>query len=115
MKVRNNIKTLSRKAIAAAVTASLLIGSAAQAEQSSADGTPAYDAPVSMTLNFAFHTEMDMAEQDAFIEREPGSGEIGHPGRGILADRHTSSTRQSSPPEQRCLCSTARRPDFQWY
>jgi hypothetical protein len=42
----------------------------------SADGTPAYDAPVSMTLNFAFHTEMDMAEQDAFIEREPGSGEI---------------------------------------
>jgi hypothetical protein len=76
MKARNNIKTITRKAIAAAVTAGLLMSSTVQAEELSADGTTSYDAPVSLSLNFSFHTEMDMAEQDVFIEREAGSDEI---------------------------------------
>lgn len=36
----------------------------------------AYDAPVSLDLSFIYHVDADMHEQDVFIEREPGSGEV---------------------------------------
>lgn len=35
-----------------------------------------YDAPVSLELKFAYHIEMDMAEQDVFIERVENSGKV---------------------------------------
>ena len=35
-----------------------------------------YDAPVSLDLKFAYHIDMDMAEQDVFIEHEKGSGKV---------------------------------------
>ena len=35
-----------------------------------------YDAPVSLDLNFIYHVDADMHEQDVFIEREPGSNEV---------------------------------------
>ncbi|MCG6883143.1 MAG: hypothetical protein LJE62_05240, partial [Silicimonas sp.] len=37
---------------------------------------PPYDAPVSMDLAFVYHLDADMPEQDVFIERTPGSGEV---------------------------------------
>lgn len=39
----------------------------------------AYDAPESMTLNFIFHIDDGMAEQDVFYEKVPGSGEVFRP------------------------------------
>ena len=41
--------------------------------------TTNYDAPVSMDLNFIFHIDDGMAEQDVFFEREAGSGQIYRP------------------------------------
>jgi len=40
---------------------------------------PNYDAPVSMDLNFIFHIDEELAEQDVFYEHEAGSGEIYRP------------------------------------
>ena len=34
------------------------------------------DTPVSLDLAFVTHLDMDLPEQDVFIEREPGSGEV---------------------------------------
>lgn len=39
----------------------------------------AYDAKESMTLTFMFHIDEGMAEQDVFIEKVPGSGEVWRP------------------------------------
>ncbi|WP_300010511.1 hypothetical protein [uncultured Roseobacter sp.] len=42
--------------------------------------TPAVaDAPEHMTLNFIFHIDEGMAEQDVFYEKVPGSGEVFRP------------------------------------
>ena len=38
-----------------------------------------YDAPVQIDLNFIFHIDEDLAEQDIFVEREPGSGKVYRP------------------------------------
>ncbi len=46
----------------------------AQAESDGLD--EAYDAPVSLDLTFIYHVDADMHEQDIFVEREPGSGEV---------------------------------------
>jgi hypothetical protein len=35
-----------------------------------------YDMPVSIDINFVLHIDEDLAEQDVFIERVPGSGEV---------------------------------------
>lgn len=43
-----------------------------------------YDSPVSIALNFVYHIDMDMAEQDVFIERQKGSGIVF---RATKADR----------------------------
>lgn len=44
-----------------------------------------YDRPVSMDLNFLFHVEADMVEQDVFIERDKGSNVVF---RATKADRN---------------------------
>jgi len=51
---------------------------------SNAKSSAAYDKSVSMELNFLFHVEADMAEQDVFIERDSGSGVVY---RATKADR----------------------------
>lgn len=38
-----------------------------------------YDAPVAFDLAFIFHIDEDLAEQDVFVERVPGSGEVFRP------------------------------------
>ena len=40
---------------------------------------PVYDPPVKFDLSFIFHIDDDLAERDAFIEREPGSGQVYRP------------------------------------
>lgn len=42
----------------------------------------AYDAPLDMTFSFKRHIDDDLAEQDVFIEREPGSGQVFRPTKG---------------------------------
>jgi hypothetical protein len=49
----------------------------------------AYDAKRTMTLSFIFHIDEDLAEQDVFFEREPGSGEVYRP---------TGATREMDAP-----------------
>lgn len=39
----------------------------------------AHDAPEEMTLSFVFHIDEQMAEQDVFYEKVPGSGEVFRP------------------------------------
>ena len=40
-----------------------------------------YDAPVSFDLNFIFHIDEDLVEQDVFVEREPGSDLVYRPSK----------------------------------
>jgi hypothetical protein len=42
----------------------------------------AYDAPVDFDLTFIFHIDQDLAEQDVYVERVPGSGEVYRPTKG---------------------------------
>lgn len=44
--------------------------------------TTTYDAPVSLELTYLFHIDEDLAEQDVYIERVPGSGEVYRPTKG---------------------------------
>ncbi len=44
-----------------------------------AENVERYDAPVEMELNFIFHIDEALAEQDVFIEKVPGSGEVFRP------------------------------------
>ena len=69
MKIRN------QETLKIALGTVLLIGSQT-AIADKAEEAVSYDAPVSISINLSYHTEMDMAEQDVFIEREPGSGEV---------------------------------------
>ena len=43
------------------------------------DGATQHDAPVGLDLTFVFHVDDDLAEQDVYIERVPGSGEVFRP------------------------------------
>lgn len=45
----------------------------------SAAAPAGYDAREEMTLTFMFHIDEDLTEQDVFIERVPGSGEVYRP------------------------------------
>ncbi len=59
-----------------AVAACAVIGSGALAESTATEqAAPARDA-VSIELAFLTHLDMDLPEQDVFIEREPGSGQV---------------------------------------
>ena len=42
----------------------------------------AYDAPLDMTFSFKRHIDDELAEQDVFVEREPGSGKVYRPTKG---------------------------------
>lgn len=44
--------------------------------------TTEYDAPVSIDVNFIFHIDEDLAEQDVFVEHLPGSGQVYRPTKG---------------------------------
>ena len=41
-----------------------------------------YDAPVDLAFRFKRHIDDELAEQDVFIEREPGSGKVYRPTKG---------------------------------
>ncbi len=68
------MKTTQRIAILAAAAAFGTAISAAHA----VDATK-YDAPVEFDLTFVFHIDEDLAEQDIFVERVPGSGLVYRP------------------------------------
>lgn len=53
---------------------------AGSAEQGNAEAN--YDPPVRIDLNFIFHIDEDLVEQDVFVERSPGSGKVYRPGKG---------------------------------
>lgn len=57
----------------------LLVLSATCAPALAGDLTP-HDPPVSFDFTFRHHVVDDLAEQDVFIEREPGSGVVWRPG-----------------------------------
>ena len=48
-------------------------------------GDATYDRPVDIDLTFIYHIDVDMAEQDVFVEREVGSGKVF---RATKADRN---------------------------
>ncbi|MEO0994620.1 MAG: hypothetical protein AAFX62_12520 [Pseudomonadota bacterium] len=56
----------------------LLLASALALPAAAAD-LSTHDAPVSFDLSFRYHVADDIAEQDVFIERQPGSGEVWRP------------------------------------
>lgn len=66
-----------KKELAQTIAAAALAGALTQTSMAGV-----YDAPVSIDLNFIFHIDEDLAEQDVFVERNPGSGEIYRPGKG---------------------------------
>ncbi|MEM1129961.1 MAG: hypothetical protein AAGH83_05490 [Pseudomonadota bacterium] len=64
------------------------------------DGTT-HDAPVAFDLNFILHVQADVAEQDVFIEREAGSGDVWRPGpaeRSFDAPLYASAEPQRHQP-----------------
>lgn len=56
----------------------LLLASVAAAPALATDATQ-HDAPVAFEVSFKYHVEDDLAEQDVFIEKVPGSGEVWRP------------------------------------
>ena len=72
MKTLKNVTTI---AVVGLIAAASTIPAFADNANPAAPST-AYDAPVSLSLNFAYHVDMDMPEQDVFIEREKGSGQV---------------------------------------
>ena len=70
--------TFKHKILAAGLVAALGTG----AGTAFAVGVSDYDPPVSFDLTFVFHIDDDLAEQDVFIEREPGSGQVYRPTKG---------------------------------
>ena len=61
--------TTSTRAVTSAVVLALCA-------QSVVANDAAYDKPVKIDLNFVYHIEADMAEQDVFVEHQPGSGKV---------------------------------------
>ncbi len=47
--------------------------------QTATAGAQPYDPPVELDISFVFHIDDDLAEQDIFVEREPGSGKVFRP------------------------------------
>jgi len=61
--------------ILATAIAVLLTAGNARAE----NGSAVYDPPVALDVTFKLHIDDDFAEQDVFVEREPGAGEVFRP------------------------------------
>ncbi len=47
--------------------------------QTATAGSPSFDPPVELDISFVFHIDDDLAEQDVFVERQPGSGKVFRP------------------------------------
>jgi hypothetical protein len=62
-----------------AILTAAVIALAAAPAAAGGTGKPAYDAPVALDIVFKFHIDDDLAEQDVFVERQPGSGEVFRP------------------------------------
>ncbi|WP_305985875.1 hypothetical protein [Roseibium sp. MMSF_3544] len=58
----------------------LLLLSSAIASPALAIDASVKDAPVAFDVNFIYHVDAGVAEQDVYIERETGSGEVWRPG-----------------------------------
>ncbi|MGI9383272.1 MAG: hypothetical protein ACR2PO_08960 [Methyloligellaceae bacterium] len=69
--------------VTTAVLSAAVAAFAFAAGPSQAAETATYDTPVKLDLNFIFHIDQDMAEQDVFVERKPGSGQIYRPTKGV--------------------------------
>ena len=77
MTLRANVPT----GLAAALLALALgagAGTAGEVQTATAEVQP-YDPPVELDITFVFHIDDDLAEQDVFVEREPGSGQVFRP------------------------------------
>ncbi|MEL6482936.1 MAG: hypothetical protein AAFQ75_15925 [Pseudomonadota bacterium] len=62
---------------------------------------PTHDAPVSFDISFRYHVTDDIAEQDVFVERRAGAGEVWRPGpadRNFEAPLFASAEPQSHAP-----------------
>lgn len=72
------MKTTHRNALASAVAAAAAVAAVvATHANSSRDAVgPQVTSPVSIELAFMTHLDMDLPEQDVFIEREPGAEEV---------------------------------------
>ena len=70
------------------VSIAALVVALAPVSASIAEENFIHDAPVSMDLNFIFHVEEGLTEQDVFFEREDGTGEVFRP---TAADRKMSA------------------------
>ncbi len=69
---------MKSKLLLAVATAALLAPAIGWAESQVANKT-VYDTKESMSLTFIFHIDEDLAEQDVFYEKEPGSGKVWRP------------------------------------
>lgn len=79
---------------------SILVLSAACVPALASDPAP-HDAPVAFDITFRHHVVDDLAEQDVFIEREPGSGVVWRPGpseRNLDAPLYAASQSQPHNP-----------------
>ncbi len=80
-----------------------LVSAIALADNSNRDDAHdgAYDAPVCHELAFVTHVEVDVAEQDVFIEPKPGSGQVFRPGpaeRDMTAPLYAAAEPQHHAP-----------------
>ena len=70
-------------AAVALVVVSVVDGASGSAVLPTANASqPTYDAPVELQFRFVRHIDDDLPEQDVFIEREPGSGQVYRPTKG---------------------------------
>lgn len=81
---------LSNKIVAAVsiVTVSTVLATQQNVSLAKSEIAAEYDAPVSLDLNFVYHIDADLAEQDVFIEHKKGSGKVY---RVTKADRDLSA------------------------
>ena len=50
--------------------------------RAAAKAKPAYDAPVELDVNFVFHIDNNLPEQDVFVARTPGADQVYRPNAG---------------------------------
>ncbi len=94
------MSTLSKPLPLVSVLAIAAFGTALALADSS-DQAAHYDPPVHHEIAFASHVELEIAEQDVFIEREPGSGKVFRPGpaeRNMAAPLFAAAKPQAHAP-----------------
>ncbi|MBG6176545.1 hypothetical protein IWQ55_004209 [Labrenzia sp. EL_208] len=70
---------MRRSILAASLALSFALPALADDAVQMISANAAYDAEESMSLTFIFHIDEDLAEQDVFIEKVAGSGELFRP------------------------------------